>query len=73
MGLVLAKHSYIFILSTTACNLTQKDFHLHFRVTSDISWVCPEYRCVDNPKATSEETFPDLFHFGYSDSQAFIL
>ena len=44
-----------------------------FQVTSDISWVCPEYRCVDNPKATSEETFPDLFHFGYSDSQAFIL
>ena len=35
--------------------------------------MCLEYRCADNPKATSEETFSDLLHFGYSDSQVFIL
>ena len=57
----------------TACYLTLKGFHIHFKVTPDISWVCPEYRCVDNPKASSEETLPDLLHFGYPDSQPFIL
>ena len=51
----------------------QFDAKGHFKVTSQISWVCPECRCADNPKATSEETFPDVLHFGYSDSQAFIL